>query len=399
MFARFLCRIVRSARVGLQALSRRLVAMTRTAAPTLFAGTRAALTRSKPQLVAENASLRQQRLVVRRGVERPRCTPADRALLVLLASRVRAWRQALLSVKPETLLRWHRELFRRFWHRKSGARSVARRASVSDETIALIRELAAANQLWGAERIRGELLKRGIRVAKTTVQRHMRDARPPRRDGQAWAAFLCNHAPAIWACDFLPVTDLRFRPLHAFFVIAHGSRRVVPVGVTRHPTDAWVAQQLREATPFGERPRYLARDRDSKYGPAFARVAAATGSTELRTAYRAPRQNATCERFLGSVRRACLDHVLILGEAHPRRVLREYVRYCNQDRPHQGIRQHIPGDASASPVHMGGVGNVRAFPVARWPPPRVSASGVAPTDRRSGQDNLHAREPRRRSAR
>jgi len=126
----------------------------------------------------------------------------------------------------------------------------------------------------------------------------MRDARPPRRDGQTWAAFLCNHAPAIWACDFLPVTDLRFRPLHAFFVIAHGSRRVVPVGVTRHPTDAWVAQQLREATPFGERPRYLARDRDSKYGPAFARVAAATGSTELRTAYRAPRQNACAGRLL-----------------------------------------------------------------------------------------------------
>lgn len=231
------------------------------------------------------------------------------------------------------------------------------------ETIALIRAMAAANRLWGAERIRGELLKLGICVAKTMVQRHMRDTRPPRRAGQTWATFLRNHAGEIWACDFLPVTDGLFRPLYAFFIIALGSRRVVHVGVTRHPTDAWVAQQLREATPFNQRPHYLISDRDSKYGSAFARVAAASGITELRTAYRAPRQNAACERFLGSVRRECLDHLLVLGEAHLRRVLREYVAYFNQDRPHQGIRQHIPGDAAASPAEAGGAGNVRAFPV------------------------------------
>jgi putative transposase len=191
----------------------------------------------------------------------------------------------------------------------------------------------------------------------------MRDARPPRRAGQTWATFLRNHAAETWACDFLPVTDLLFRPLYAFVVIAHRSRRVVHIGVTRHPTDAWVAQQLRAATPFAQRPRYLVRDRDSKYGPAFGRIATASGITELRMAYRAPRQNATCERFLGSVRRECLDHVVVLGEAHLRRVLREYMAYCNQDRPYQGIRQRIPGDAAAPPVPAGGVGNVRAFPV------------------------------------
>src|SRR5205085_3494836 len=144
-------------------------------------------------------------------------------------------------------------------------------------------------------------LKLDIRVARSTIQRYLREARPPGRGGQSWATFLRNHAGDTWACDFLPVTDLLFRPLHAFFM----TRRVVHVGVTRHPTDAWIAQQLREATPFGDRPRYLVRDRDSKYGPAFARVAAASGSTELRPAYRAPRQNAACERFLGSVRREC----------------------------------------------------------------------------------------------
>jgi len=234
---------------------------------------------------------------------------------------------------------------------------------VAAETIALIRELAAADRLWGAERIRGELLKLDVRVAKWTVQKYMREARPPRRTGQPWATFLRNHAGDIWACDFLPVADLLFRPVYAFFVVALGSRRVVHVGVTRHPTDAWVAQQLREATPLGHHPRYLLRDRDSKYGPAFARVAAATGIREVRTAYRAPKQNATCERFLGSVRRECLDHVLVLGEAHLRRVLREDVTYFNGARPHQGLHQRTPDGAEGSTLRPKPGGKVRAIPV------------------------------------
>ncbi len=317
---------------------------------------------SRPALVVENAFLRQQLVILRRSVKRPRCTPTDRAVLVLLSSRLRAWRQALLIVQPETVLRWHRQGLRLFWRRKSRPRS-APQPKVAAETIALIREMAAANRLWGAERIRGEVLKLGIRVAKTTVQRHMREARPPQRTGQTWAAFLRNHARETWACDFLPVTDLLFRPLFAFFVVALDSRRVVHVGVTRHPTDAWVAQQLREATPFGQHPRYLIRDNDSKYGPAFARVEAATGITELRTAYRAPRQNATCERFLGSVRRECTDHLLILGEAHLRRVLREYAAYYNRDRPHQGRHQQVP-DAPAGETPRSGQGrSVQSVPI------------------------------------
>jgi len=362
MLTRLFRRCAHLGRSLARALRQRLVIATKPAEQGVATGALADLVRGRPALVAENAFLRQQLLILRRSVKRPRCTPTDRALFVLLASRLRAWRQALLIVQPETLLRWHRQGFRLFWRRQSRPRS-APQPKVPAETIALIRELAAANRLWGAERIRGELRKLGVRVAKTTVQRHMRDARPPRRVGQTWATFLRNHAAETWACDFFPVTDLLFRPLYAFVVIAHRSRHVVHVGVTRHPTDAWVAQQLREATPFDQRPRYLVRDRDSKYGSAFARVAAGSGITELRTAYRSPRQNATCERFLGSVRRECLDHVVVLGEAHLRRVLREYVAYFNQDRPHQGIGQHIPGRAAASPAHAGGVGNVRAFPV------------------------------------
>ncbi len=164
-----------------------------------------------------------------------------------------------------------------------------------------------ANALWGTERIRGELLKRDIRVATSTIQRSLREA--------------------------------------------------------RQPTDAWVAQHLREATPFGQHPRYLIRDNDSKFGPAFARVAAATGITELRTAYRAPRQNATCGRFLGSVRRECLDHLLVLGETQLRRVLREYVRYFNHDRPHQGLAQRVPVVPEAGPARAVTGGSVRAIPI------------------------------------
>ncbi len=363
MLARLLRRVRDTGRAVLSGLSRRVLAATKPAVAAQLAGALVDLARSKPELLAENALLRQQLLVLRRSVKRPRCTPADRALLVLLASRVRVWRQALLIVQPDTLLRWHRRLFRTFWRRKSRATSMARRAKVSTETIALIREMAAANRLWGAERIRGELLKLDVRVAKWTVQKYMRDARPPQRAGQSWATFLRNHAGEIWACDFLPVTDLLFRPIYAFFVIALESRRVVHMGVTRHPTDTWVAQQLREATPFDQRPRYLIRDRDSKYGPAFTRVAAATGIEELRTAHRAPRQNAICERFLGSVRRECTDHVLVLGEAHLHRVLREYVAYFNTARPHQGLRQRIPDPAAVRAHRPGDGGPVRVVPV------------------------------------
>jgi len=171
-----------------------------------------------------------------------------------------------------------------------------------------------------------------------------------------------NHDGAIWACDFLQIVDLGFRSLFAFVIVELGSRRVVHTGVTRHPTDAWVAQQLREATPFDQRPRFLIRDNDAKYGSAFARVAAGSGIAVLRTPVRAPRANATCERFLGSVRRECLDHVLVLGEGHLRRVLREYAAYFNSARPHQGIGQAIP-DAPRSALSSSPVTPIVAIPV------------------------------------
>src|SRR5215467_14517126 len=190
--------------------------------------------------------------------------------------------------------------------------------------------MARDNRLWGAERIRGELLKVGIRGGFRTIQKYMRGIRSPRQRGQNWATFMHTHTKDIWACDFLQVTDLFFRSLFAFFIIDLHSRRVIHVGVTRNPTDAWTAQQLREATPFGQGPKYLLRDRDSKFGSCFARVAATSGIKILKTPYHTPQANAICERFLGSVRRECLDHLFILHERQLHCLLKAYVAYYNQ---------------------------------------------------------------------
>jgi putative transposase len=329
----------------------------------LAAGLAADLTRSRRELVLENALLRHQVLILRRTVQRPSLTPLDRGLLVLLASRLRTWASALLIVRPETVLRWHRQGLRLFWRRRSAPRS--RPSPLAQATIDLIQQMARDNPLWGAERIRGELLKLDIRVSKRTIQKYTRQVQPPRPPGQTWATFLRNHTREIWACDFLQVTDVLFRPLFAFFIVEHGSRRVVHVGVTRHPTDAWVAQQLREATPYGERPRFLLRDHDAKYGARFAQLAEASGITVVRTPVRAPRANAIIERFQRSVRQECLDHLLLLGEAHLRRALREYVVYFNQARPHQGRDQRVPVPSERSTLAPTGSagGDVLASPV------------------------------------
>ncbi len=295
-----------------------------------------------------------QLIVLRRQVKRTQLTPTDRMLMVLLASKLQAWKSALFIVQPDTLLRWHRLGFRLFWKRKS--RTKSQEPKLPSETVDLIKKMALDNRLWGAERIRGELLKLDIRVCKRTVQKYMRQARRPkpseRKSAQRWSTFLHNHANEVWACDwffgsakFRPVYDLFFRPLFLFFIMELGSRRVVHFGVTRHPTDTWTAQHLKEATPFREAPRFLIRDNDSKFGERFTEVAKVSGIEVLGTPYRAPKANGFCERFLGSVRRECPDHMLIIGEKHLHRVIKEYVHYYNSVRPHQGIDQAIPQEA------------------------------------------------------
>ena len=354
--------IKRLTRICLQSLHRRVIDWTKPdITPALMVGMLTDLARSKSELVAENALLRQQLIILKRQVKRPACTRTDRMLLVFLARMVRTWKQALLIVQPETLLRWHRQGFRLFW--KYTSRAASLKPKVSEETVTLIKEMAAQNRLWGAERIRGALLKLGIRVCKRTIQKYMRHARSPRLRGQTWATFLQNHAQGIWACGFLQVTDLFFRSLFAFFIIDMQSRRVMHVGVTRSPTDAWTAQQLREATPYGQSPNYLIRDRDGKFGSCFARVAATSGIKMLITPYHAPRANAICERFLGSVRRECLDHLFIFQEKQLERVLHAYVKYFNRSRPHQGIKQQIPEQYGEPVPADHDAGKILSFPV------------------------------------
>ncbi len=334
---------------------------TKPARASLLLGTVADLTRSKAELLAENALLRQQLIILHRQVKRPTCTKTDRMILMLLARTVRSWKQILFIVQPETLLRWHRQAFRWFWRRRSNS-GATKKPKIADETVALIKTMALNNRLWGAERIRGELLRLGINISKRTVQKYMRQERM-RPKSQTWSTFLHNHAGEIWACDFLPVTDLLFRSLFAFFIIELKTRKVMHVGVTRHPTDAWVAQQLREATPFGQAPRFLIRDNDSKFGPLFDRVTSGTGIKVLRTPYHAPRANACYERFLGRVRRECLDYLLILREQQLFWVLQAYVAYFNRSRPHQGLHQQIPDPPPVHPPAKARAGPIMAVPV------------------------------------
>src|SRR5260221_13305681 len=223
--------------------------------------------------------------------------------------------------------------------------------------------MATDNRLWGAERIRGELLKLGLRVCKRTIQKYMGQVRTTRPRGQRWSTFLHTHAQQIWACDFLPVTDLFFHSLFAFFNTLLQSRKVIHVGVTRSPTDAWTAQQLREATVYGVGPKYLIRDNDGKFGVTFDRVAKTSCIKILKTPYHAPRANAICERFLGSVRRECLDHLLILHEKQLQRVLNAYVMYFNRARPHQGINQQIPEQKAGTAQADHACGKILAFPI------------------------------------
>jgi transposase InsO family protein len=299
-------------------------------------------TRSKTELMLENALLRQQLIVLKRQVKRPRLSWRERGMIVLLSSRLRGWKEALLIVQPDTVLRWHREWFRWLWRRQSTPKQPIGRRPLSGQVVQLIRRMARENPLWGAERIRGELLKQHLGVAKSSIQKYTQGRYAIGPTGQTWSTFLCNHASEMWACDFLQTYDALFRTIFVFVIIELESRRVVHVNVTRHPTDAWVAQQLREATPFGEGPRFLIRDNDGKYGVQFQHVADGATIEILKTPVEAPRANAFCERFMGSLRRECLDYMLILSEQHLRRIVRDYIAYFNRARPHQGLQQRLP---------------------------------------------------------
>ena len=300
-------------------------------------GTLRSCLRTHRELALENLVLRQQLAVWKAREPRPRFTEMDRLFWVFLSRVWTRWRDSLHVVRPETVVQWHRQGFRRYWAWKSRRRSG--RPLVSTELRDLIRRMSAANPLWGAPRIHGELLKLGLVVSQATVSKYM--LRPRRPPSQAWRTFLKNHAKDLMALDFFSVPTATFRVLFVLVVLSHSRRRLVHFNVTEHPTAEWAARQLLEACGL-EAPRYLIRDRDHVYGERFSHQAKALDIREAVIAARSPWQNAYAERVIGSIRRECLDHVVVVGERHLLRILSRYVDYYNATRTHLSLAKDAP---------------------------------------------------------
>jgi len=303
----------------------------------------------------ENLALRQQLAVFKRTVKRPHVRHGDRLFWMLLANMWRDWRAALIVVHPDTVVRWHRQWLRRRWTRRS-ARDRRGRPSTNVAIRILVMKMAAANPLWGAPRIHGELGKLGIEVSERTVSRLVR--RPGRPPSQTWRTFLANHVAALGSIAFFTVSTVTGRVLFVFVVLLHHRRRIVHFNITEHPTAAWTAQQVIDACPYDAAPRWLLRDRDAIYGEAFRQRVAGMGIGEVLSAPSSPWQNPYAERLIGSIRRDCLNHVVVLGEQHLRRVLAGYLAYYHGSRTHLSLAKDAP-----TPRRVQGVteGDVIAF--------------------------------------
>jgi transposase InsO family protein len=314
------------------------------------------LFKSHRRLTLENLALRQQLAMLKPSVKRPQVSPADRLFWILFSKYVDGWRTMLHALNPDTVVRWHREGFWLYWTWKSRRKHVGR-PPVDKEIRKLIRQMQSANIGWGAPRIHGELLKLGIDISQATVSKYMvRQQKPP---SQTWRTFLENHADCIAGIDFFTVPTATFRILYVFIVLSHDRRHIVHFNVTAHPTARWTAQQLVEAFPFDSAPRYLLRDRDAIYGEKVRRRIKSLGIEEVVTAPRSPWQNPFVERIIGSIRRDCLDHIIVLNERHLRRILREYFSYYHTCRTHISLNKDPPETRTVEPPAMG---NVVAFP-------------------------------------
>ena len=293
------------------------------------------------------ASQHQLRVLERSRPARVPLCRSDRLLWVLLSKIWSQWRTAVVIVKPETVVGWHRQIFRRVWTWRS--RRVGR-PSVSSDVRILIRSMSGANPLWGAPRIHGELLKLGVAVSQATVAKYMvRQRKPP---SQTWRTFLDNHVTQLMAADFFVVPTATCRLLFVLVILAHDRRRVVHTAVTTHPDAAWTAQQFREAFPWDQAPRFLIHDRDLAFQAVSATVKG-MGTEEVLTAPHSTWQNAYAERFIGSVRRECLDHVIVLNAAGLRKILKSYVTYYSESRTHLALEKDAPQPRPMCPTDTG----------------------------------------------
>ena len=306
--------------------------------------------KTRQSLVAENLALRHQISVLQRNCTRPDLKWRDRAFWDILSCLWPNWRNALYIVQPDTVIRWHRRGFRFYWRWKSRRRYPGR-PRVAPEIRELIRQMSAANPLWGAPRIHGELLKLGIDISQGAVSKYM--VKPKRPPSQSWRTFLTNHAKDIVSIDFFTVPTVTFGVIYVFLVLGNARRRIIHFNVSTNPTASWTGQQIAEAFPWDTAPSYLIRDRDSIYGSLFKRRVAAIGIKQVPTAKRSPWQNPYVERVIGSIRRECLDHVIILNERHLRSVLREYVDYYHRSRTHLGLEKDCPVPRAAEPSETG----------------------------------------------
>ena len=296
------------------------------------------LFKSRSRLEAENAALRHQLIVLRRGAgRRVRLTNGDRLFFVQLYRWFPSILRVITIMSPETLVRWHRAGFRRYWRWKSRLR--AGRPPLDRELRALIRRMSLENPLWGAPRIHGELLKLGFEVAQSSVAKYMVKRRGP--PSQGWRTFLRNHAPEIAAMDLFMAPTIGFELLYAIVIVRLNRRELVWINVTTRPSAEWIARQITEAFPW-DAPRYLIRDRDRVYGVLVKRRLRAMGIRDKPIARASPWQNGFAERLIGSIRRECLDHVIVLGEAHLRRLLKKYAAYYNELRTHRSLNKDAP---------------------------------------------------------
>ena len=324
----------------------------------------------------------------------PRLRPVDRLFWTWLCHLWPGWRRALVIVKPDTVLRWHRQGFRCYWRWKSRPRGPGR-PRIPRAVQVLIRQMCHANPTWGAPRIHGELLKLGIAIAEATVGHYMVRRRPP--PSQTWRTFLTNHIGQLVSVDFFVVPTLTFRVLFVFVVLAHDRRQILHVNVTGYPTAAWTAQQIRNAFPWDTAPRFLLRDRDGTYGHNFRACLEAMEIDEVLTAPQSPWQNPYVERLIGSMRRECVDHVIVLNERSLHRILRSYIDYYHLWRTHLSLGKDAPVSRRVEPAAPG---EVMAMPhVGGLAPQLPSSRGLTTAMDGRRRKTVHAPRGGRRNVR
>jgi putative transposase len=302
---------------------------------------------SRRDLLLENLALRQQLGVFKQKHPQPRFAATDKFFWVILRRLWAGWKRSLILVQPETVVRWHRTGFKLYWTWLSRHRKCVGRKCVSRELRGLIFRMVADNATWGAPRIHGELKMLGFDISERTVLRWMRRAPRSPEPAKRWATFLSNHRETIAAMDFFTVPTLTFGVLFCFFVIAHHRRRILYFNVTKHPTAAWVVQQLREAFPYDSAPKYLIFDRGANFNEEVIDTVKSFGIEPKRTSFRSPWQNGVAERWVGTCRRDLLHHVIVVNERHFKRLMNEYVRYYHDDRTHLALGKGTPAGREA----------------------------------------------------